>query len=274
MTGPVLVLGAHGLVGRRVVARWGTACVGLGREADVRSPRAVDIALRSHAPRAVLLLAAFTAVDAANSDPDAWACNAMAPLVVARACAARRIPLWFLSTDHVFDGRLGRKLEEDDTPCPINAYGVGKRAGELAVLAAGGNVVRTSWVLGRDGGVAARFLARAGTKLEVVDDAWGTPTDAEGLADALVALVDAPCGAVPRVLHVAGAQGATWVDVARALLGPSATLIPVPSAHRPTAARRPRDARLNTAKFRTWYGRDLPRVLGADDVGMVAVDGV
>jgi dTDP-4-dehydrorhamnose reductase len=274
MTGPVLVFGAKGLVGRRVVGRWGSGCVGLGREVDVRDPRAVERALRVHHPRAVLLLAAFTAVDAAESAPEAWSCNALAPLVVARACAARRLPLWSVSTDHVFDGRLGRPLTEQDAPCPINAYGVGKRAGELAVLALGGRVLRTSWVLGAEGGVAARFLAKAGSAIEVVDDAFGTPTDADGLADALVALVDSPGDAIPGVLHVAGPDGATWVDVARALLGPDTSVLPVPAARRPTAARRPVDGRLDVARFRAWYGRDLPRVVGADDVGMVALDGV
>jgi dTDP-4-dehydrorhamnose reductase len=275
MTGPVLVWGAHGLVGRRVVARWGEACVGVGREVDVRDARDVDAHVRRIAPRAVLLLAAFTAVDAAEQSAEAWSTNAVGPLVVARACAARGIPLWFVSTDHVFDGTLGRPLREDDPACPINRYGASKRAGELAVLRHRGRVVRTSWVLGEDGGVAARFLARAGETLNVVADAWGSPTPADALADALVALVDAPPSrAVPPLLHVAGPVGATWWHVARSLLGPDTTVHAVPASAHAAAARRPRDARLDVAQLRAWYGRDLPAAVGVNDVGLVVVGSV
>ncbi|CAN5479240.1 hypothetical protein BH10PSE3_BH10PSE3_30880 [soil metagenome] len=53
---------------------------------------------------------------------------------MARACAARGLPLVHLSTDCVFDGDLDWPYREDDVARPLSVYGRTKLDGETAVL--------------------------------------------------------------------------------------------------------------------------------------------
>jgi len=63
----------------------------------------------------VIQAAAYTAVDRAEEEePQARRANALAPEVVARACAREEIPLVLVGTDFVFDG--SRR-----TPYPVDA---------------------------------------------------------------------------------------------------------------------------------------------------------
>ena len=47
--------------------------------------------------------------------------------------AAAGVRLLHLSTDVVFDGRLGRPYREDDLPTPVTQYGRAKARAEAAV---------------------------------------------------------------------------------------------------------------------------------------------
>src|SRR5690606_14136439 len=163
----LLVVGANGQVGRelrRSLAELGqvlpatrdgrlddgTACA----VADLGDPDGLARLVRDTTPDAVVNAAAYTAVDKAEDEPDvAWRINAQAPGVLARAGAGAGIPLVHYSTDYVFDGRGTRPYREDDPTAPLGAYGASKRAGEEAVLAAGGRplVFRTAWVYAAHG---------------------------------------------------------------------------------------------------------------------------
>ncbi len=217
----VLVTGGGGRLGRALVRRRGDAeVVALDRAAlDVCDPDALARALDVHAPAAVVNAAAYTAVDRAEAERDrAFTVNALGAGHVARACAARGVALVHVSTDHVFDGTATRPYREDDRVAPRSVYGASKAAGEDAVRAAGGRVVRTSWLFGEDGAgfvpaIAARL--RTGGAVRVVDDQRGCPTWVDDLAGALLALVrlrDAP-----DVVHFAGDESTTWHGLAVAI---------------------------------------------------------
>ena len=76
---------------------------------DIADPASVAAALACHQPWAVVNTAGYVRVDDAEREPDAcFRENAAGAEVLARACAARGIPLVTFSSDLVFDGRLGR----------------------------------------------------------------------------------------------------------------------------------------------------------------------
>lgn len=210
----VLVTGAAGQVGRSLGAILPGARY-LDRAAlDVTDPAMVIDALAG--ADLVVHLAAMTAVDACESDPDAaWAINAGGTLNVVEAARRRSTRVIYLSTDYVFDGTKPAYYEEDE-PAPLNHYGKSKLEGERHVLALGedGLVVRTSWVIGGGNNFVRTILARAGTgeSLRVVDDQVGRPTLADPLAAALVTLVE---GGASGILHVAGdGRPCSWADLA------------------------------------------------------------
>ena len=144
--------------------------------------------MRDFGPALVVNAAAWTAVDAAEADPDAAArANRDGPALLAALCAEAGLPLIHVSTDYVFDGLKGAPYVETDPPCPTGVYGDTKLAGEQAVLAAGGRavVLRTSWVYSATGRNFVRtMLGATAPRLRVVADQQGCPTAAADLATA------------------------------------------------------------------------------------------
>jgi dTDP-4-dehydrorhamnose reductase len=247
-----LVTGAGGMLGRDLVAgltRQGEDVAGLSRgQLDVTDGPAVLAAMRRHRPAVVVNCAAWTAVDAAEQQPDAaLRVNGHGAGQVAAACAATGAWLVQVSTDYVFGGESSRPYAEDDPPAPRTAYGRGKLAGERAVrecLPGASYVVRTAWLYGAHGGNFVRTMIRlAGERpfVEVVTDQRGQPTWTADLAAQIIALVRA--GAAAGMYHAASSGETTWFGLAQevfTLLGADpARVRPASSAALARPARRP-----------------------------------
>lgn len=247
-----LVTGAGGMLGCDVIARLqaeGERPAGLHHaDLDVTDGAAVAAALRRHQPEIVINCAAWTAVDAAESDePAAHRINADAPAHLARACAATSARLLHISTDYVFAGDASTPYSEDTTPNPRTAYGRTKLAGERAVLDLhpdGGCIVRTAWLYGTHGPnfvATMRRLEATRPSVDVVDDQRGQPTWTVDLADRLVTLGQS--GTAHGIYHATNAGDTTWYGLARkvfALLGADPDRVrPVSTAAFPRPAPRP-----------------------------------
>jgi dTDP-4-dehydrorhamnose reductase len=238
----------------------------LGREAlDLGRPEEAAQMVRDRAPDLVLLAAAYTAVDKAESEEGAARLiNAEAPGAIARVCADRGAPLVHVSTDYVFDGSKTEPYLETDPIKPVSAYGRTKAEGEALIAASGARtaVLRTSWVYSPHG---ANFLktmlrlAESRDEVGVVADQLGRPTAAADLASAVMAVGDRLLGgdaAAEGVFHYCGAGDATWADFAEAIFEgaarrgrPGARVRRITTAEFPTPARRPANSRLNTDKI-------------------------
>ena len=133
MTGPILVTGGTGQLASALAGAAGVRCV--GRPAfDFDRPETIEAVFRAAAPRLVVNAAAYTAVDAAESDAEAaYRANRDGPAILARLCAAADIPLIHVSTDYVFDGAKADPYVETDPVAPQGVYGASKLAGEQAV---------------------------------------------------------------------------------------------------------------------------------------------
>lgn len=218
-----LITGASGMLGRDLqTALEGREVTALGRaDLDVTDAAAVAAAVDGH--DVVINCAAFTNVDAAETQEDvAYAVNAVGPANLAAACADLGARLVTISTDYVFDGNATTPYAEDRPRDPINAYGRTKAAGEELALErhpGGTYVVRTAWLYGAHGpNFAATMLALAASKdsWSVVDDQVGQPTWTADLAEQIVALLDAEAPA--GIYHGTNSGRATWYDFARAVL--------------------------------------------------------
>ena len=118
---------------------------------DVGDHDAVMQTIPPLSPDLVLNAAAFTAVDANESDPArAFRDNAQGPhslALAARVCGAM---LLHVSTDYVFDGAKSMPYDETDEPRPLSTYGRAKLAGERLVTQSlpEAFIVRTGYVFG------------------------------------------------------------------------------------------------------------------------------
>jgi dTDP-4-dehydrorhamnose reductase len=218
----VLVTGAGGQLGHDLLEAF--ACdevVGLAHcDLDVTSEPAVVAAVRDHAPDLVVHAAAFTKVDACETAPEvAWRVNTLGSWWVARACALAEAVMVYVSSDYVFDGRLGRPYTEFDAVSPLSAYGRSKEAGERLVrqTLAAHYIVRTSWIQGTHGANFTKTMLRLGRErgaVSVVDDQTGSPTFAFDLAPAIRRLaVTGRYG----TYHLTNAGHCTWLALARAV---------------------------------------------------------
>ncbi|MEX5718161.1 dTDP-4-dehydrorhamnose reductase [Geodermatophilus maliterrae] len=271
-----LVTGAHGQLGRELAAllagRQDDELTALARdrldladEAGVRSVVRDWLAgARAAGRRAVVVnAAAYTAVDAAETDEDtATVVNGHAPGWLAQELAGAG-RLVHVSTDYVFDGAATEPYPVDAPLAPRSAYGRSKAAGERAVAAAGGDVtvVRTAWVYGRYGANFVRTMAgraAAGAPVSVVEDQVGSPTWAADLAAGLVT-VGERTDPVPPLLHRTDAGAVSWFGVARAVyeeLGADPALVsPTTTEHFPRPAPRPAYSVLDSS---AWLAAGLP----------------
>jgi dTDP-4-dehydrorhamnose reductase len=224
------------------------------------------------APDIVVNAAAHTAVDRAESEPDAaFRANAQAPQVIAEACARRGIRLVHYSTDYVFDGRATRPYREDDPTTPASVYGASKLAGEEAIRASGAShlILRTAWVYAAHGRNFLRTMLRlAGERDEfrVVADQSGTPTSA-----ALIAGVTAQVLAQPVVRsgtwHLTATGATSWHGFAeaivqgahaRGLIARMPRVSPIATADYPTPAARPAYSVLDCSALQRDFGITLP----------------
>ncbi len=256
----LLVTGAGGQLGRDVVATAraaGDDVLALDHASlDVTDRDAVVGALTTWAPDAVIHAAAWTAVDACESDPGrAFAANALAVRWVVEGCDRVGAHLVHISTDYVFDGTLERPYREWDTTNPQSVYGASKLAGEseAAALGAAATIVRTSWVCGEHGANMVKTILRLAAErdsLAFVHDQRGHPTFTADLAPVLRRLaLDRRSG-----VHHATNQGAvSWFEFASAVVGAAgrdpAMVAPISTAELdpPRPASRPANSVLENA---------------------------
>jgi len=233
------------------------------KDLDVTRPDEVRRVLDQVRPRVVINAAAYTAVDRAESEPEAaFLINRDAAALLAEECRRRDIRLLHVSTDFVFDGTRGHPYKPDDPANPLGVYGRSKRAGEEAVLELhphGGAIVRTAWLYSAHGANFVKTMLRLFSQREevaVVCDQVGTPTWAHHLARFLLHLAareDAP----PPILHFTDAGVASWYDLAVAVEEETrgarerrVRVRPIPSSAYPTPAKRPGYSVLD--KEETW----------------------
>jgi dTDP-4-dehydrorhamnose reductase len=272
----ILLLGANGQVGwelARALAPLGEVVATTRAQLDLTSEPDIRNAVRAVNPTWVVNAAAYTAVDAAESEPHAarWL-NAEVPRILAEE--AVRAGAWMVhySTDYVFDGRGTRPYVEHDLTGPLGVYGATKHAGDVAVHASGVPhlLLRVAWVYGTRGRNFLRTmqkLSRERELLRVVADQIGVPTWSRHIAEATALMMaQRPSVEQSGTYHLAGEGSCSWYDFAEAIVrsdpdpGARVTRIiePIASSEYPTAAHRPSYSVLNAKRAQQVFGVQLP----------------
>lgn len=268
----IALFGADGQIGREVIEAASNLSAAellpLRRsDADLAAPGAAAAALRRLKPDAVINVAAWTAVDRAETEADAaYRINALAVGEIAGACHEIGARLVHISTDYVFSGEdASTPLDEGAPTNPVNVYGLSKLEGEK--LAQDANpatvVLRTSWVYSVHGGNFVKTMLRLSEtrdEINVVADQIGGPTPAAAIAAACLTIAarnNGPTG----LYHFQGAPAVSWADFAEAVFlaaGRRTRVNRIPTSQFPAPVKRPPATVLNCSKIRRDYGLKQP----------------
>ena len=276
----VYVTGWDGLLGSALVPALrahGHEVSGMSvADADITDTDFLRDRLGAFRPDCVVHLAAMTAVDRCETEPEeAFRVNEIGSRAVAEEAQRVNASVLALSTDYVFDGAKRSPYTEDDATAPLNVYGGSKLAGEQAVRAGAARwaIVRSAWLYGPGGrnfvDTILDVSAREKT-LSVVNDQTGSPTFVVDLAEGLACLVDARA---EGLLHLANAGTATWCDLARESVrlagGDPAQVRPAITAELGRPAARPAYSALDCSRAQARHGVVLRpwRVALADYLG-------
>jgi dTDP-4-dehydrorhamnose reductase len=284
----ILLLGKNGQVGwelQRSLAPLGNL-VALDRHStehcgDLYELTELAQTVRELRPDVIVNAAAHTAVDKAETESElAHVLNALAPQVLAVEATKIGALLVHYSTDYVFDGSGDMPWTEYDSTCPVNVYGTTKLDGEKRIShhCPRHLIFRTSWVYAARGGNFAKTMLRLAQEREhltVINDQFGAPTGADLIADVTAHAIrqvtrdgfesDAGAG----IYHLVASGETNWYHYAKHVLAQAqlvqpaikikATEIkPVASTAFSTAAKRPHNSRLDTAKLQATFGLSLP----------------
>ena len=164
-------------------------------EHDITDPATIVTTVADFQPQVVIHAAAMTNVDGCERDPElAFRVNVLGTQHMALACQRAGAALVHISTNDVFDGKLGRPYYEWDRPAPQSVYARSKAAAEFYVrsLLQRFYIVRTAWLYAQGGeNFVTKIIAAAdrfGT-LKVVTDEVSAPTYAPDLAQAIAQLI-------------------------------------------------------------------------------------
>ena len=231
---------------------------------DITSPQSIKDVLEGKLPSWVINCAAYTKVDACETNEDAATLlNGTAPGHLAGECSRLGIKLMHISSDYVFDGTKEGPYCEDDPVNPINAYGRGKLMGEQAIIRSMKDfcILRTQWLFGANG---PNFidtilkLAQERGSIDVVNDQFGSPTYSKDLSKAIRLLIEHEA---KGIFHVCNRGKASWFELAQKAIELSllsATVNPVTTDNFPRPARRPANSILSTKKFTQTTGKIMP----------------
>ena len=273
----VLVVGANGQLGQSLQVQLSREKINFlaltKNEIDITQPRMIEQCLKKFSPIVVVNLAAYTAVDLAETSIDlAYEINAIGCKNLAICCSMFKLPLIHISTDYVFDGDSQIPYKPTDSPNPINIYGASKLKGEKLIQQYSEKyiILRTSGVYGEFGNNFLKTmlnLSQTTKELNIISDQFTTPTYSGDLAFAIlkICLAHQSQPLENNIYHYGGPKTLSWFDFAKEIFLYMSTfqpklnspvLAPVLSKNYITPAQRPIFSALDSSSLNDKY--DLP----------------
>lgn len=279
----ILVTGANGQLGNemRLVTRGSrkdhyiftdvTDVEGLSTSRlDMTDADAVRSMVREQNVRVIINCAAFTNVDAAESNLyAAELLNTKAPMILAETMREVGGLLIHISTDYVFGGDpYNTPCREDQKGTPTGVYGRTKLQAEEAIAASGCRylIFRTAWLYSEFGKNFVKTMLKLTAEkpeLKVVFDQVGTPTYAYDLACAIYNIIEErKYEGNEGVYHYSNEGVTSWYDFTRVIAQMAdhkdCNIMPCHSNEFPSPVKRPAFSVLDKTKFKETFGLNVP----------------
>lgn len=273
----VLLFGKTGQIGSAVLkqlSRKHDIIASDRTQVDFNHPKSLEEMIRHTSPDIVVNAAAYTAVDAAEKNPElAMQINGHSVEVMAELSGKMGFRMIHFSTDYVFDGTLTRAYREDDLKNPINTYGASKAHGDDAVLAHAAHAIifRVSWVISANKlNFIDKIMAcfQQTETAQVVCDQVGSVTPASLAAEAVELALSKEISK-SKIYHLCTKGEVSWHDIAMAVHDHAYAMSipvavqrkyiePISTEHLNLPANRPLNSRLNCSLIQNELGIYLP----------------
>ena len=243
---------------------------------DITDLQAIREMVATHAIDAIVNCAAYTNVDAAESNEAlAEKLNAEAPENLARAMKEVNGLLVQISTDYVFGKEpYNIPCKETQQGTPTGVYGMTKLHGEQKIKAVGCKhvIIRTAWLyseFGKNFCKTMMNLTATKPQLKVVFDQAGTPTYALDLAKSIAhVLADyskeskADNYSKTGIYHYSNEGVCSWYDFTKMIAEYNGTTAcdvqPCHSNEFPSPVKRPAYSVLDKTKIKETFGLRIP----------------
>lgn len=269
----ILVYGITGMTGTRLAELLKDKFRIIGpphSHLDLTSKNQVLKNIKDVAPDQIIYLAGVTKVDEAQKNKQlAFLLNAQVPEYIAQIASKLGIPVNYISTDAVFNGRKkGKSYSEKDKTNPISVYGKSKLAGERAVLKSSkqNSVIRTIMIYSsyfphrKDFARSAYEFLKNKKQFSGIVDQIVSPTFVDDLVWAIAAIIEKRPGGI---YHVAATDYTTNYGFVRKLAKAFKldekliTKTTFKEFFKDKPAPRQQYSVLATNKFRKEFGRDI-----------------
>jgi dTDP-4-dehydrorhamnose reductase len=221
-------------------------------------------------PNYCINAAAYTAVDKAESELEkANLINVIGAQNLAVVCKQYSTILLHISTDFVFDGNASKPYTENDIPNPTGVYGQTKLDGEKAIQDTFENyyIIRTSWVYSKFGNNFMKTMLRLASErdsISVVNDQFGTPTNAVDLANALIQIILTDKRQATSdnfgIYNFSNEGQCSWYHFSKKIFeinNITINLHAIPTSSFPTPAKRPAFSVLDKTKIKSTFGLEI-----------------
>ena len=231
-------------------------------ELDITSIDSVMKLAREVNPYAIINCAAYTAVDACETNRDlAFRVNVLGPRNLAIAATETGAKLVHVSTDYVFDGKKETPYYETDAVCPHSVYGATKAEAEKMVERFANRyfILRTAWLYGLGGKNFVKTMLRLSEThdtLNVVADQHGSPTSTTTLCRIIEGVMEKE----PEygIYHSTNEGFTTWYGFTKKIMelaGKSTVVNPLTSEEykqmNPASSDRPKNSQLSKDKLKS-----------------------
>ena len=280
----IWLIGCKGMLGTEVsnqLEKNNFSWIGTDREVDITNYESLEDFANKNSSNDnqidwIINCAAYTAVDKAEEDVEmAQKLNALGPKNIATLCKNIDAKMIHISTDYVFDGTATEPYTEEIPYKPLGVYGVTKADGEkevLSILPEDSYIIRTAWLYGFYGKnfvFTMINLMNTKDKISVVSDQFGTPTNAQNLANVICTIVNkSKSENIPTgVYHCTDLGQTNWYEFAKEIhhygikygkITGNCVVNPCTTEEYPVKAKRPAYSVLNKDKLMKNLNITLP----------------
>lgn len=269
----ILITGANGQLGSELQGLIGkneNYLFATRKDLDICNKKQLESYISSNKIGLIINCAGYTNVDKAEEDFNtAKNINVTGVNTISNIAHKNNIFLIHISTDYVFDGSSKIPYKESDSTNPISLYGKTKRDGELEVIKSKANsiIIRTAWLYSKNYGKNfLKTMIRLGKEREeinVVNDQFGTPTNAKDLANCILHMIKQIDSTNSwnkykgEIYNYTNEGSCTWYEFAKTIMEThhiDCKVHPITTEEYPTTAKRPANSILSKEKIKREFG--------------------